>query len=421
MRGRAPAGAAGTREPGAVFDVLRERGFIKQTSDDQGLREALRQPLTLYCGYDPTASSLHVGNLVSLMLLAHMQRHGHRPIALIGGGTVLVGDPTGKTASRTYLSQEQVRANMESIRPQLARYVDLSDERGLLLNNADWLTRLNYIEFLRDIGSHFSVNHMLAAESYKARLESGLNFAEFNYMLLQAYDFLHLFRSQRCLLQVGGSDQWANILAGVDLIRRVEAGQAYSLVTELITTASGAKMGKTESGAVWLDPQRVNPYEYYQFWINTEDPDVERFLALFTFLHMDQVRGLGRLRGADLRRAKEVLAFEATRITHGEEGARAAQETSRQLFGGGGGGEAAPEAVVPADRLRQGLSVSELLVLAGLAESRSAARRLIEQGGAYLNNTRLDTDRGIDPRETGGEEFLLRAGKKRYVRMRVAG
>ncbi|NLE75805.1 MAG: tyrosine--tRNA ligase, partial [Chloroflexi bacterium] len=277
-----------------ALDLLAERGFIDQVSDADGLRQALAEPTACYVGFDPSADSLQVGNLVAIMALAHLQRLGHRPIVVVGGGTGMVGDPSGKTEMRQLLSTEKLQANLERVRAQFARFLDLSEGRALLVNNADWLASLQYLPFLREIGRHFSVNRMLAAETYRVRYESpdGLNFLEFNYQLLQAYDFLHLYRAQGCRLQMGGSDQWGNILAGVDLIRRVTGGSAYALVWPLITTSSGVKMGKTAAGAVWLAPDRTTPYDYYQFWVNTEDPDVERFLRLFTFLPMEEVRRL---------------------------------------------------------------------------------------------------------------------------------
>ncbi|MCL6432447.1 MAG: tyrosine--tRNA ligase, partial [Anaerolineae bacterium] len=314
-----------------VYDVLVERGFIYQVTDEAGLREALEAPLTLYCGYDPTAPSLQAGNLATIMLLMHMQRHGHRVIVLVGGGTTLIGDPSGRATARPILSPEVIAENQESIRQQLARFLDFSDGRALMLNNADWLTRLNYIEFLREIGRHFSVNEMLAAEAYRQRLEAGLTYLEFSYRLLQAYDFLYLYRNYGCVLQVGGSDQWGNITAGVDLIRREEGVQAFGLVIPLLTTSSGVKMGKTEAGTIYLAADRTSPYEFYQFWINTEDADVARFLAIFTLLPMEEVRRLGSLTGADLRLAKEVLAFEVTRLVHGQRAAEEARAASQVL------------------------------------------------------------------------------------------
>lgn len=405
-----------------VFDVLTERGFIEQASDADGVRAACERPITCYIGFDPSASSFHVGNLVSIMVLAHMQRHGHRPIGLVGGGTGMVGDPSGKDEMRRLLTVEQIDANLVTLKGQMARLIDFSEGQALMLNNADWLRPLNYLEFLRDVGRHFSVNRMLAAEAYRTRYDSdgGLNFLEFNYMLLQSYDFLHLYREYGCVLQMGGNDQWGNILAGADLIRRIDGGQAYGATTPLVTTSSGAKMGKTAAGAVWLDPEQVSPYEYYQFWINTEDADVERFLALFTFLSMDRVRELGRLTGSELRGAKEVLAAEATQILHGEEAAREARETSRRLFGGGAASAAVPTTELEAESLAAGILAPALFQQVGLCRSRSEARRLIQQGGAYVNDVAVGSvDDVITPANLADGAILLRAGKKRYHRVVV--
>ncbi len=403
-----------------VYDVLKERGFVEQASDEEGLRAALERPITCYIGYDPTASSLHVGNLLTIMTLAHMQRHGHRPIVLVGGGTGMVGDPSGRSEMRQLLTPETIQSNLEAIKRQIGRYVDF-DHGALVVNNADWLLPLNYIEFLRDIGRHFSVNRMLAAEAYKIRLEAGLSFIEFNYQLLQAYDFLHLYRTYGCILQMGGSDQWGNILAGVELIRRVADGQAYALTFPLLTTSSGAKMGKTAQGAVWLDGNRLSPYDFYQFWVNTEDADVERFLKIYTFLPIEQIRELGQLQGAEIRRAKEVLAYEVTKLTHGQDEAERAREAARSLFGGGGDSDAVPSSTFGSDVLRQGLLITELLERVGLVKSRSEARRLIQQGGVSINDrqiaaveymvTSADLDKGA---------LLIRVGKKRYHRVTTA-
>ena len=403
-----------------VFDVLTERGFVEQVSDAEGVRGAVERPITCYVGFDPSASSFHVGNLVPIMALAHMQRHGHRPIAVIGGGTGMVGDPSGKTEMRQLLSVEQIDANLAQLKKQMAALLDFSEGKALMVNNADWLRKLNYLEFLRDVGRHFSVNRMLAAEAYRTRYDSegGLNFLEFNYMLLQSYDFLHLYREYGCVLQMGGSDQWGNILAGADLIRRVEGVPAYAMTFPLITTNSGAKMGKSERGAIWLDPERLSPYDYYQFWVNTEDADVQRFLALFTFLQMDEVRRLGQLTGADIRQAKQVLAFEATRILHGEAAARQAEDASRKLFGGGEAGDAVPTTEVTMAELAGGIPAIELFQRAGLCQSRSEVRRLIEQGGAYVNDASLtELDAVITTGHLAGGQILLRAGKKRYHRI----
>jgi len=319
------------------------------------------------------------------------------------------------------MTLDEIQHNLEGQKVQFGRYLDFGSDRALMLNNADWLVPLHYVEFLRDIGRHFSVNQLLQHETYRERLAGeGLSFIELNYALLQAYDFLHLYRRYDCRLQIGGSDQWFNILAGVDLIRRAEGGEAFALVTPLITIASGEKMGKTAGGAVWLDPSRTSPYEYYQFWINTEDPDVERFLALFTFLPIDEVRELGQLEGAELNRAKEVLAFEATRLTHGQAAAVEAQATSRALFGGDGQADGAPTTEISARQLEAGLDLADVLVETGLAASKRAARDLIRQGGAYVNGARVDpSESTLGPGQATNGQVLLRAGKKRYHRLLV--
>lgn len=418
-----------------VYDVLEERGFIEQVTHEERLRELLKGPVTCYIGFDPTASSFHVGNLVPIMALAHMQRCGHRPIALVGGGTGLVGDPSGKDQMRQILSYEEIQSNAEAQKRQFARFLDFSEGRALLLNNADWLTKLNYIDFLRDIGVHFSVNRMLASESVKIRLESGLSFIEFNYQLLQAYDFWHLFKHYDCIMQMGGSDQWGNIVAGIELIRRLEGKEAYGITFPLIMTADGRKMGKTERGAVWLDPERTSPYEYYQFWINTDDRDVERFLSLFTFLPMEEVRGYGRMQGAEIRKAKEVLAYEATKIVHGEEEAKKARSAARALFvdvsdlaQGTDSGPLAfqedgaiPTTEVAKEVFKEGLPAFKVFEMTGLCSSGSEARRLIEQGGAYINNKRLDRfDKLLTLKDFSDmNQILLRAGKKRYHRVKI--
>ncbi len=435
-----------------VLDILRARGFIDQTTHDTELYDLLSNaPATCYIGFDPTASSLHIGSLVPIMSLAHMQRSGHRPIALVGGGTGLVGDPSGKTEMRQLLTPELVNENAVGIKNQLARFIDFSSGRALMLNNADWLTRLEVIPFLRDIGRHFSVNRMLKAESYRLRLDSdeGLNFIEFNYMLLQAYDFLELFDRCGCRLQMGGSDQWGNIVAGIELIRRVRQEAAFGITFPLITTSSGAKMGKTAAGAVWLDPGRTSPYEYYQYWINIDDRDVHRFLALYTFLPMAEIDAVHRLDGAGLNSAKTILAFETTALAHGEAQAVLAYHKSVTNFGArrvpptilpgsrihaaggpnavvdggeaGGGQPPKADAVIDRDELRDGIPAFKLFQRVGLAASGAAARRLIEQGGAYLNTDRIDVfDRAITDADLDENDILiLRSGKKRYCRLRA--
>jgi len=424
----------------SVYDVFRERGFIEQITDEPQIRELLEQKsITCYIGFDPTATSLHIGSLVPIMSLAHMQRHGHRPIALVGGGTGLIGDPSGKTEMRQILTREQIDHNAGCLKKQLSRYIDFGEGWAVLLNNADWLTRLNYIEFLRDIGRHFSVNRMLAAESYRIRLETGLNFIEFNYMLLQAYDFLYLFQQYGCFLQMGGNDQWGNMVAGIDLIRRIEGKTTYSMTFPLITTSQGYKMGKTEKGTVWLDAELTSPYEYYQYWINTEDADVGRFLALFTFLPMEEISVVKTLTDARLNMAKAVLAFEATKITHGEEAAVAAWKASAEAFGvrpvENGffpsstiprsaeelGTAAIPSIEKSREALVQGIPAFELFQDAGLCSSRGEARRLIAQGGGYVNDRQLrafDERIGLADLDEKGE-IRLRKGKKWYVILSV--
>ena len=438
-----------------LIDVLKKRGFIEQTTHEKELKDYLEaEQATCYIGFDPTASSLHVGSLVPIMSLAHVQRHGHRPIALVGGGTGLVGDPSGKTEMRKLLTPEMVEENAVGIKKQLSRFLDFREGKALMLNNADWLTKLEYIPFLRDFGRHFSVNRMIKAESYKMRLESeeGLNFIEFNYMLLQAYDFLELYDHHACRLQMGGSDQWGNIVAGIELIRRVRQETAFGITFPLITTSSGAKMGKTAEGAVWLDSDKTSPYEYYQYWINTDDRDIVRFMSLFTFLPMKEISALEKLSGADLNSAKVILAFEVTQIAHGREEALKAYRASESMFGSRvvpkeilpsssvprNGSEvnnisgqldgvlptveidSTPHSNIELDRFKEGIPAFKLYQMVGLASSGSMARRLIEQGGAYVNGQRIESfDDLLTERDIVEQEILLRAGKKRYHKIKI--
>jgi len=425
-----------------VLDILRERGFIDQTTHGRELNECLDQGnVTCYIGFDPTAASLHVGSLVPIMSLAHMQRQGHRPIALIGGGTGMVGDPSGKTEMRQLLTLDALEQNAAGIKKQLSHFLDFTANRALLLNNVDWLAELKYIPFLRDIGRHFSVNRMIKAESYKIRLDSeeGLTFIEFNYMVLQAYDFLELFKNYDCRIQMGGSDQWGNIVAGVELIRRVNQGSAFGITFPLITTSSGEKMGKTAKGAVWLDAEQTSPYDYYQYWINTDDRDVSRFLALFTFLPMDEIRLIDQLSGADLNSAKAILAFEATRLAHGNEEAINAHRAATSMFGSRKipadilptssisrndserDDESVPRSLLDMGTLKAGIPAFKLFHQVGLANSGGAARRLIEQGGAYINGQRVESfdyrvsEADLDDQNT----IILRSGKKRFHKIEV--
>jgi len=426
-------------ENGNVFDTLVLRGFVAQATEPDEIRQRLEKPLTCYIGFDPTADSLHVGSLVPIMALAQMQRHGHRPLMLVGGGTGMVGDPSGKTEMRKLLSLAEIESNTQALKVQLSRFVDFTDGKALLLNNADWLLQLRYIEFLRDIGRHFSVNRMLAAESYKLRFETGLNFVEFNYQLLQAYDFLYLSEHYDCILQMGGNDQWGNIVAGIDLIRRKGGKSSYGITFPLLTTASGAKMGKTAAGAVWLSAARTSPFDFYQYWVNTEDQDVVRFLRLYSFLPLEEIAAIEGLEGQELNACKTILAFEVTALTHGWEQAVAVLEGARRIFGQrhlpeellpsssiprGKSDESAvfPTTAMTSERLAAGIPAFELFVEVGLCASNSAARRLVQQGGAYVNEKRVQVfDELIDSKNLTADGILLKAGKKKVHRIRIEG
>lgn len=420
----------------SAYDILKERGFVEQVTDEALIRELFDAgPVTCYIGFDPTATSLHIGSLVPIMSLAHMQRNGNKTISLVGGGTGLIGDPSGKTEMRQILTREQIDYNASCLGKQLSQYLDFSDDKALLLNNADWLTKINYIEFLRDIGRHFSVNRMLAAESYRIRMEKGLNFIEFNYMLLQAYDFLYLFQNHGCALQMGGNDQWGNMLAGTELIRKVTGKDSHAITFPLITTSLGHKMGKTEKGTIWLDKKLTSPYEYYQYWVNSDDADLERFLKLFTFLPLEEISIVKDLTDARLNMAKAVLAFEATKVTHGAAEAEAAWRASMEAFHSRPieadmfpsstiprtvpttDTSAIPRYQVPLENLMTGISIPASCVASGLTQSSSEARRLIEQGGIYINDRQV---KSIDEKLTvddfaGSNELRLRKGKKKYL------
>ncbi len=404
-----------------VFDILQERGFIANVTDEEAVRKHLAEKqITFYIGFDGTADSLHAGSLVTIMAMMHLQRAGHRPIGLVGGGTTMVGDPSGKTEMRRMLSEEAIRANAAKLHAQLNHYLHFDEGQAIAENNADWLLELNYITFLREIGRHFSVNRMLAAEAYKQRLEKGLSFIEFNYQLLQAYDYLVLYQRYGCTMQMGGDDQWGNLLAGVDLIRRIEGVTAHAMTYPLLTTASGAKMGKTAAGAVWLDANKLSPYDYYQYWVNCDDRDVEKLLKTFTFLPLDEVKRLSVLPGAELREAKRVLAYEATVIAHGETAARAAEKAAKAAFAQGGDLSAMPATSLPRARLEAEAGVLEIFAEVGLTKSRGEARRMLQQGGVYVNDQRVDqVDAVLTLDDVIDEGILLRAGKKKYHRLVV--
>lgn len=401
-----------------VFDILTERGFVKQTSHEEEIREALgKERVTFYIGFDPTADSLHVGHFVQLMAMAHLQRAGHRPIALLGGGTTMIGDPSGKTDMRTMMTKETIAHNAECFKKQMSRFIDFDGENAIMVNNADWLLNINYVEFLREVGVHFSVNRMLTAECYKQRLERGLTFMEFNYMLMQAYDFLVLNEKFGATMQMGGDDQWSNMLAGADLIRRKEHEAAFACTFKLLMNHEGKKMGKTEKGALWLDAELCTPYEFYQYWRNIADADVEKCLSLLTFLPMDEVKRLSALEGSAINEAKKVLAFECTKLVHGEEEAQKAQLAAAALFGGGAAADV-PTFEWTQAQLAEDNRLTTLLNLCGLCTSKGDARKQIQQGAVVMNDgkvTDIDTVLTADMIPTDG--ILLRKGKKNYCRV----
>ena len=399
-----------------VLDTLRERGFLAQITFEDDLYKALEQgPVTFYNGFDPTADSLHIGHYIPIMAMSHMQKAGHRPLALMGGGTAMVGDPSGKTELRKMMTKETIAGNVMGIQKQMARFLDFSDGKAMIVNNADWLLDLNYIDFLRDVGALFSVNRMLTAECYKQRLEKGLTFLEFNYMLMQSYDFLKLFHEYGCVLQTGGDDQWSNMFSGADLIRRKEGKDAFALTFKLLLTSDGRKMGKTEKGALWLDPNKTSPYEFYQYWRNIDDADVEKCLGLLTFLPMDEVRRLGALQGAEINDAKRVLAYEVTKLVHGEEEAEKAQQAAASLFGGGARSGSVPTTLVNPKDLAEDSRLLTWVANCGLCASKGEARKLIAAGGLYIGDEKVtDINATITPEQLEGEGLLLRKGKKSY-------
>lgn len=411
-----------------VIAALRARGFVQQVNDEAGLSVHLRgaDPVVFYAGFDPTGPSLHLGHVLPLMAMAHLVRAGHRAIAVLGGGTALIGDPSGKSEMRPLLSTDAVRENCRRIETQIRGFLEgaaSGQSMVTVVDNAEWLQSLNHLDFLRDIGRHFSVNRMLAAEAYRQRLEKGLSFIEFNYQILQAYDFLVLFRRYGCTLQVGGDDQWGNILAGTDLIRRLDRAEVYALTFPLVTTASGAKMGKTAAGALWLAPDLTSPFDFYQYFINLDDRDVEAFLKLFTFRDLDEVARLAALEGAELREAKQALAFDTTALVHGRQAAESARGAARDAFrDGGGASDSVPTHLVTPEALASGPKIVDVLAAAGLATSKSAARRLVAQGGVQLGKRRVTSIEDVlRPEDVPPEGTLLRAGKKHLRRIVVGG
>ena len=406
----------------SVYDTLVERGFIEQCTHEKELRELLeKEKVTFYIGFDATADSLTAGHFLTIMAMMHMQKAGHRPIALLGGGTTMIGDPSMRSDMRQMMTIEQIQHNADCFKEQLSHFISFDDDKAILDNNANWLLDLNYVTFLRDVGVHFSVNKMLTAECYKSRMEQGLTFFEFNYMLMQSYDFLELNRRYGCCLQMGGNDQWSNILGGVDLIRRKEQKPAYGLTFKLLTTSDGKKMGKTQKGAVWLDPNRTSPYEFYQYWRNIEDVKVEECLGLLTFLPMDEVHRLGSLEGAEINKAKEVLAYEITKIVHGEEEAKKAQEAAKALFVSGGVAGSVPTYTYPKETLEAGVDIVSILVDTKLAPTRSEARRLVKQGGVTVNDVKVPSFDAVYGSKdfNDSEAFMVKKGKKGFYQIKA--
>lgn len=400
-----------------VYDELKARGLIAQLTNEEKVRDLLNNGKTsFYIGFDPTADSLHVGHFVQIMVMAHMQRAGHTPIALFGGGTGMIGDPSGKSDMRRMMTREEIDHNVQCFQKQMSRLVDFSDGKAIMVNNADWLMNLNYIEFLRDVGVHFSVNRMLSFECYKQRLERGLSFFELNYMLMQSYDFLVLNRKYDCQLELGGDDQWSNIIGGVELIRKADGKDAYGMTFTLLTTSDGRKMGKTESGAVWLDPEKTSPYDFYQYWRNVDDADVIRCLKILTFLPLNEIEEMSKWEGSQLNQAKEILAYEVTKLIHGEEEAIKAQNAAKAIFGGGAHSEDMPSTELSSGDFIDGeISVLDLLAKTKLVPSKGEARRLIDQGGISVDDEKVTSVTAKIPQSAFEKGFVvIKKGKKIY-------
>ena len=402
-----------------VFDVLKARGLIAQTTHEEEIRELLgREKVTFYIGFDPTADSLHVGHFLQMVVMRHMQMHGHRPIALVGGGTGHVGDPSGRTDMRSMMTKETIDHNCECFKKQLSRVIDFSDDKAIMVNNADWLLDLNYIEFLRDIGSCFSVNKMLTAECFKQRLEKGLSFLEFNYMLMQSYDFLMLNRKYGCKLELGGDDQWSNILGGIELCRRKDQTQTYGMTFTLLTNSEGKKMGKTAKGALWLDADKVSPYEFYQYWRNVDDSDVIRFLRMLTFLPLEQIAELEKLEGQELNEAKKILAYELTKTVHGKDEADKAKSGAEAVFGGSSDMSNMPSSTVSPEDIGEQIAILDLLTSVSLIPSKAEGRRLIQQGGLSVNGEKItDTSFAVTADMLSGDGIVIKKGKKVFHRI----
>lgn len=404
-----------------VFHVLKERGYIDQVTYEDELIELLgKESVTFYVGFDATADSLTLGHFIQIMVMMHMQKAGHRPIALLGGGTTMVGDPSGRTDMRKMLTKEMIDHNASKFKEQLSKFIDFSDDKAVIVNNADWLLNLNFLEFMREVGVHFSVNRMLTFDCYKNRLEQGLTFFEFSYMLMQSYDYLKLYRDYNCRIQVGGSDQWSNILGGYELVRKLEGDKVYAMTFNLLSTAAGVKMGKTAAGTIWLDPEKTPPYELYQYLRNSDDRDVEKFLSLLTFLPMEEVKRLGALEGAEINKAKEVLAFEVTKMVHGEEEAKKAEAAAKALFSGAAEQGSIPFTELDKSIFQEGVGILDLLKNIGLTKSNGEGRRLVEQGGISIDDVKVeDINKTVTLEDFVEDKILVRKGKKVYHQIRV--
>mgnify|MGYP000993149740 CR=1 FL=1 len=404
-----------------IFHVLQERGYIDQVTYEEELVKLLdEESITFYVGFDATADSLTLGHFIQIMVMMHMQKAGHRPIALLGGGTTMVGDPSGRTDMRKIMTKETIDYNAMRFKEQLSRFIDFDNDKAIMVNNADWLLKLNFLDFMREVGVHFSVNRMLSFDCYKNRLEEGLTFFEFSYMLMQSYDYLKLFRDYNCRLQVGGSDQWSNILSGYELVRKLEGEKVYAMTFKLLSTAAGTKMGKTEAGTIWLDPEKTSPYELYQYLRNSDDRDVEKFLALLTFLPMEEVRRLGALEGAEINKAKEILAFEVTKIIHGEDEATKAADASKALFSGDSQAESIPCTELDKSLFKKGIGILNLLKDVGLTKSNGEGRRLIQQGGITIDDVKVeDVNKTLTLEDFQDNKILIRKGKKVYHQIKI--
>ncbi len=405
-----------------TYDELVARGLIAQVTDEEEIKELVNDgKAVFYIGFDPTADSLHVGHFMALCLMKRLQMAGNKPIALIGGGTAMIGDPSGRTDMRQMMTKETIAHNVDCFKKQMSRFIDFSEGKALMVNNADWLLDLNYVELLRDVGPHFSVNRMLTAECYKQRMERGLSFLEFNYMIMQSYDFYALFRKYGCNMQFGGDDQWSNMLGGTELIRRKLGKDAYAMTINLLLNSEGKKMGKTQSGAVWLDPNKTSPFDFYQYWRNVADADVLKCLRMLTFLPLEQIEEMDHWEGSRLNEAKEILAFELTKLVHGEEEAQRAQEGARALFAGGGNTANMPEAELSDEDFENGeIGILRLLVKAGLASSNGEARRNVEQGGVSVDGEKITDVKAQIAKDSIGEGgIVLKRGKKKFMRIVV--